>query len=57
MSEVNELIRDKLQKYPEEVKTVALEVVKNASEMTEQALREYIEMLLRKTIRARRESQ
>lgn len=51
MTEVNELIKNKLQKYPEDVRAMAMDVVKVAGELTEQALQEHIETLLRKTIR------
>lgn len=55
MAVVNELIIKKLQKYPEETRKFAVEIVRAASEMPDRALQEYIEALLRKTIRNREE--
>jgi len=53
MAEINELILQKLQDCPPEVRQLAIEVVKAGGHLPPQALQEHVETLLRRMIRTK----
>ncbi len=53
MSEVNELIIDKLRKYDDDVVELAVESLKYAEEYTEQTVAEQLENVVRQIVKKR----